>query len=389
MNTFQSTRAVILVVSNNASDAEHVKRLLKDEFEQIFTSIDPDQATTDFDQYKPDVLVLAFNKIEKSEHYYLELCRQGGAVLLHPHRTLILCGKDDERRAFQLWRDGFFDDYILFWIENFDAARLYVSVHLALCELAELSVPKPTEFAAQVRRLETLESLLNEQITRSEAHVTSIRQNVAQANKDANAAFEAFSQRLVDGELPDVVSVKDAEGLHHEMRQLKNETIEVTSGAVEKSVQPLKQWMDEFREATARHIESINALTTLANRVQQTLLVVDDDKFQYKIIDAALKGENYRLLFAESGNEAMIMLHKVLPDLILMDVMMPGMSGLEVVRKIKAYPRLADVPIIMLTGKSEKDIVMESLKAGAKGFIVKPYKRDILVTRIREVLQNT
>ncbi len=391
MSTSQSTHAVILVASSNVSDAELVTQLLKDDFEQVFTSIDPDQITADFDRYRPDVLVLAFNKIETSEHYYscLELNRQGSTVLSHLHRTLVLCGKDDVQRAFQLCRDGIFDDYILFWTKTFDAPRLYISVHLALRELAALSVPTTKQFVAQARRLETLESLLKEQITRSETHISSIRQSVAQANVDAGAVFDAFSQRLVNGELPDVVEVKDAENLRHEIRQLKNEIIQVIFGTVEKAVKPLKQWVDEFREATARPLESIHALNALADGVRQTLLVVDDDKFQYKIIDAALKDENYCLLFAASGNEAMIMLRTVLPDLILMDVMMPYMNGLEVVRKIKASPRFVDVPIIMITGKSERGIVMESLKAGAKGFIAKPYTREILIAKIREVLRGT
>jgi CheY-like chemotaxis protein len=123
-----------------------------------------------------------------------------------------------------------------------------------------------------------------------------------------------------------------------------------------------------------------------ANSVQQTLLVVDDDVFQHKNIANALIDEKYRLLFAASGDEAMRILCKELPDLILMDVDMPGMNGLEVVRKIKMYPRLAGVSILMLTGRSEKNIILESRKAGASDFIVKPFTRDILLAKVREVL---
>jgi CheY-like chemotaxis protein len=385
----QSTRAIILVSSNNISDASLVKRLLESEFEHVFTSTDPHQATADFDRHRPDVLVLAFNSLEKSEHHYLGLYRQGGAVLLHPHRTIVLCGKDEVERAYQLCLDGTFDDYILFWAMTSDAPRLRISVHLALRELTALAAPTTAEFVTQARRLETLEGLLNEQMARSEGHVNAIGQTVAQAGVDAGAAFDAFSKRLADGELPDVVEIKNAEGLRREMTHLKHDTIDAASSAMEKSVQPLKQWAGELREAAAPHFESIRALNVLANSAQQTVLVVDDDVFLHKIIGAALRDENYKLLFAASGTEAMGILRKTCPDLILMDVMMPDMNGLEVMRKIKTYSRFIDVPVLMITGKSEKDVVIESRKAGAIGFIVKPFTRELLLAKVKDALRTT
>ncbi len=136
------------------------------------------------------------------------------------------------------------------------------------------------------------------------------------------------------------------------------------------------------------HNQSIDALNAVANNVRQTLLVVDDDVFQHETVATALRDEKYCLLFAASGDEAMKMLRKVIPDLILMDIDMPGMNGMEVVRKIRTYHRLTDVPILMLTGRSEKDSVIKSREAGAKGYIVKPFTRAMLIARIREVLQS-
>ncbi|MEI6336874.1 MAG: response regulator [Methylococcaceae bacterium] len=136
------------------------------------------------------------------------------------------------------------------------------------------------------------------------------------------------------------------------------------------------------------HNQSIDFLNAGANSVRKTLLVVDDDVFQHETVATALRDEKYCLLFAASGDEAMRILRKVIPDLILMDIDMPGMNGMEVVRKIRAYPRLAGVPILMLTGRNEKDSVIKCREAGAKGYIVKPFTRAILIAKIREVLQS-
>ena len=149
-----------------------------------------------------------------------------------------------------------------------------------------------------------------------------------------------------------------------------------------------KKIAEGLRLEKSLHNQSIGALNAAANSVRQTLLVVDDDVFQHETVATALRDEKYCLLFAASGDEAMRILRKVIPDLILMDIDMPGMNGMEVVRKIRAYPRLAGVPILMLTGRSEKDSVIKCREAGAKGYIVKPFTRAILIAKIREVLQS-
>lgn len=149
------------------------------------------------------------------------------------------------------------------------------------------------------------------------------------------------------------------------------------------------QWADEFRQASAPHLESVRPLNALAKRVRPTVVMVDDDEFQRKIVSKILEEENYRLVFAAGGVEALSVLRKTRPDLILMDIMMPDMDGLEVMRQMKTVPRLADIPIIMITGKSEKNIVTESLKAGATGFVVKPFARDTLLGKVAKVLRET
>ena len=133
---------------------------------------------------------------------------------------------------------------------------------------------------------------------------------------------------------------------------------------------------------------TVSELNTLAERVRPTVLVVDDDEFQSKIVAHILEAENYNLLFAVNGFEALGLLRRTRPDLILMDVMMPDMDGVEATRRLKAVPQFTGIPVIMLTGKSEKNVVTESLKAGATGFLVKPIDRDTLITKVKQALNG-
>lgn len=389
MNCSQATTASILITSDSISDATLIKKLLVADFDKIFTSTDPDQAVADFDRYHPNVLILAFNALEKSQRYYLGLYRRGSTVYLHPHRTVALCGKDEVKHAYKLCREGIFDDYIQFWPMCTDAFRLPMSVQLALRELTTVSNnnnPTAEEFAAQARRLVSLDGMFAEQMTQGDIHIDSLDRAVDKSNEYASTALNAFSQRLVGNEIPEAAEVKNIDKFQQEMKRLKHEAIETPLKDLAGSVQPLKQWNSEFREASSPHLESVRALNILAESVQPTLLVVDDDELQHTIIGSALKDENYHLLFATKGMEALNILRKVRPALILMDVQMPGVDGVEVVRQIKAAPRFDAVPILMVTGKSEKNIIMECLKAGANDFIVKPFTRDTLLGKIKQAL---
>ena len=272
-----------------------------------------------------------------------------------------------------------------------DALRLPMSVHLALRELAVLrdGGPTPADFAAQARRLSVLEALLDQQMAQGVQHIEKAGHAVEQAERGIGAAMDEFSRRLTQGELPEVVEVRNANGLAGEIARLKEGEVQRHLHAVAESVQPLTQWANEFQQTCAPHLESVRSLTAMAERVRPTVLVVDDDEFQHKIVSRMLEDGNYHLVFAAGGVEALRLMRKSRPDLILIDVMMPDMGGLELMRQMKAVPRLAGIPVIMMTGKGEKNIVTESLKAGATDFMVKPVARDTLLGKVARVLRGT
>jgi len=389
MDTPAPSAATILIVTDITTDATLVKNLLNPEFDHVFTSTDPDKFAGDFVRHRPNVLVLAFNTLEKSERYYLGLYRLCHEVHQHPHRTVILCNKDEMRRAYELCKKEYFDDYVLFWPMTHDTLRLPMSVHCALRELAALKADGPSvaEFAAQSRQLAELEKTLDQQIAQGGLHIEVASRAMEQTEQKISTALDGFSQRLISGSLPGSGAANNVNEIKNEVDRFRREEIQQHFRTAAESAQPLKQWAHELRQECAPHMESVRALNAMAERIRPIVLVVDDDEFQHKIVSKILEDENYHLMFAASGIEALSTLRKVHPDLILMDVMMPGMDGLEVTKQVKAVSRLADIPIIMITGNSEKKIVTESLKAGATSFVVKPFDRDTLLGKVAQVLR--
>ncbi|MDT8383233.1 MAG: response regulator [Gammaproteobacteria bacterium] len=381
-------RAMILVVSDILSDAALVKKLLTQEFEQVFLSTNPDLAVKDFESNAPDVLVLAFNTLAKAERYYLGLYRISGNIHLQPHRTVVLCNKDEVSQAYQACRKQYFDDYILFWPITYDAPRILMSVHHSLRDLTAISEggPSAAEFAAQARRLTELGHMLDQHVVQGSQRIEGASRAMAQAEQDIDAALDGFSNKLAQGNLPGVSRISDISGLEREIKRLKQEEVGQRFRKIAESVQPMKQWTDDFRKGIEPHIESARTLSAMADAIRPMILIVDDDDFQSNIVSTLLAAENYRLVFAGGGVEALNILRKMQPDLILMDIMMPDLDGIETTRRLKAMPQYTHVPVIMLTGKNEEAAVHDSIKSGAVDYIVKPFDRDTLLGKVAHAL---
>ncbi len=118
-----------------------------------------------------------------------------------------------------------------------------------------------------------------------------------------------------------------------------------------------------------------------------TILIVDDEKINGLVLSSQLNREGYQTVTASSGEEALQFIESRLPDLILLDVMMPGMSGFEVASRLKGSERTRNIPIIMITALGDRESRMAALENGAEEFLTKPIERTELVIRVRNLLK--
>jgi DNA-binding response OmpR family regulator len=114
--------------------------------------------------------------------------------------------------------------------------------------------------------------------------------------------------------------------------------------------------------------------------------MIDDDRLQHKLLGQLLAPLKLSCAFASSAAQGIATLHRRRPDLILMDVRLPGIDGIEATRLLKSAAHFAAIPVIMITGVGGKDVVVESLKAGAVDFVVKPFDGDSVLAKVRRVL---
>jgi twitching motility two-component system response regulator PilH len=115
----------------------------------------------------------------------------------------------------------------------------------------------------------------------------------------------------------------------------------------------------------------------------QKILVVDDSKTELHHLSDLLGKRGYLVRTAENGEEAMRRLEEDKPQLILMDVVMPGQNGFQLTRAITRDPRFADVPVIMCTSKNQETDKVWGMRQGARDYIVKPVNADELIAKIK------
>jgi len=121
---------------------------------------------------------------------------------------------------------------------------------------------------------------------------------------------------------------------------------------------------------------------------KRTVLIVDDEERNVRLLTAMLSQENYNIVSALNGKDALEMVDDMRPDLILLDVMMMGMNGFVICNKIKSNSKTSHIPVIMVTVLTGKEDRMKAMDAGADDFLSKPLSRNELSVRVRSLIHS-
>jgi len=122
--------------------------------------------------------------------------------------------------------------------------------------------------------------------------------------------------------------------------------------------------------------------------MKEKILIVDDEKDIVKMLDYNLKKDGFRTITANDGEDALDFANREYPDLIILDLMLPGLSGLEVCKTLKKESKTASIPIIMLTAKTQEADKIVGLELGADDYVTKPFSPRELIARIKAVLRR-
>lgn len=118
------------------------------------------------------------------------------------------------------------------------------------------------------------------------------------------------------------------------------------------------------------------------------VLVAEDEMMMQKTIEYRLKKEEYEVITAHDGRQALDFAEKMKPDVIIADIMMPFLSGLEVIKQLKSREETKNIPVIVLSAVGQEDTVLEAFRMGAEDYVTKPFSPDELVFRVKKALRK-
>ena len=382
-----SVATSLMIASDADADAEVVSETLADEFGQVPKSTNAARAVADFDRHRPAVLVLAFKSVDSAHKYYLGLYRRSSIIHDLPHRTILLCTKDEVRKAYQLSIRDDFDDYVLYWPATFDHPRLNMSVHLAIRALAlQAASDDRRDLVHAIKEVAVLEPVLNEAVSRSAKHVQAADREIRTLSERLCGALEDFSEDLTSR----LSSLQGGDAMVNavkaELRSLREEQVGPQLREAARLLAPTHQSLSEITTSHLPRMRSIQNLRSALFETAPSILVVEDEPTQRQLLKKMLETQGYALSYAATGHEALRLALKFPPDLILMDVMLPDTDGLQLTRRIRTSVRLSSIPVLIITGHSEREVVLKSLEAGAVDFLVKPVTRDALRKKVEQHL---
>jgi CheY-like chemotaxis protein len=347
--------ATVLVASDRAADAAHAQGALADEFAQVEVSTRSELAVADFERVRPDVLVLAFDSVDKAQQYCLGLLRFSKVAQAHPHRYVILCAPSDLNAVFALCKKDYFDDYVLYWPQPHDGHRLVMAVRNAARLLIASTHLQPSreELVAHATSAQALGAVVDRRLDEGLSHVAAMRASLADVEREVGTA-------------PAQANVKRA------------------LAASRANLAPMSAWAAGFRSEVVPHVADAALLASkVASR--RLVVVVEDDAFAAKIIVKALE-QSFSVEIAAEAPALFELLRGTKPAAILMDINLPGMDGLALTQWLKASPTFAHIPVIMLTGEATRESIERSKAVGAADFIVKPFSRDALLAKLSRVV---
>ncbi len=381
-----STRVAVLIATDVRTDADLLRRQIGADFGAIAVSSSLDSAAADFEAHRPKVLLLAFNSLAKAQQYSLGLYRRSALTHDLPHRTLILCTKEEAGAVFTLCEQEIFDDYILYWPLSHDGKRLRMSVLLAMRYLDTAAQSSSAAgLARQARRIASLETMLNQAQLELEAVLGTAAATLPVAGRAVGDALEAFASDIATGRLGPTLEVRDVAAFTDEARRFRDDRLDQLSREP-LVMAPIQEWKNSFGDRLLPHLAAVRDLQAASDRIRPRILLVDDDELQYKLLVAQLRGEPYELDWVPTADAAQRLLARRRPDLILLDVGLPDLSGPDLLRQIRASESGRDLPVIIVSGSSERPVVIDAVQAGATGYIVKPLDRSSLLQRLSAIL---
>lgn len=385
INANKKHKHPIMVVTDEPEDEKVLRHILGPEFSDLHFESDIDSALSSFVDLAPEILIMAFPEISSAESFYLGLFRTDeNAAAKIRHQSLILCHSQETEVAYKLCKKRVFDDYVVFHPLQ-DPNRLKLSIDQAIERIGLQDAAKG--FAPALAGVSEGIGELNGFLGTAIGAGKKIGQNLSNATNnlsgDMDHQIKSLRKILADHQFDGGNKLlDDSKVLNHLESLAKLANVVKKDGMASTDI---ATWFNDFEKKSNEQVAAIEEMVKI--EFEQSILVIEDDEFTQDIYRLVLGEAGYVVFIAGDGYEALRHIHQKIPDLILVDIILPDIDGIEIIRRIRLDPQFVDIPIIVASGHAEKAKVQSAFQAGARDFVVKPIEKQILLEKLKRHLK--
>ncbi len=380
----------VLVVGDSRSTLGEVVEWVSSETSEFDTALGEDRAVRLRRGARYELVIVCAESVESSaelrERLVTEFDREQGDDL---PAMILLCNKQELREAYELCDSGAFDNYVLFR-PIYDPYRLQLAIRSGLrYRRAQRNIAAMRDDMRTVggtaAQMEELNAAFGDE---SRQLVQRTRARLEEIGAQIGGRIEAVGRQLeaAEGDTSSawVDRVRDC---------LRTQAAEAVQGQLEVAGEELEnwvvEWIDEHVTRQASAVGSLHDTCADSLRRSATILLVEDEPFSARVTQAMLVRHGYEVVWASNGADAIRKANGASPQLILLDLVLPDISGDEVVRRMRAVPRLRRIPVIVLSGVAEKSTVENLVRLGIDGYQIKPPVEERLVTQVQAILEKS
>lgn len=383
-------KARILVAGDSEEELQAIRRLLDEEGFTTLTSTQENDAIESFKRKKPVVVILAYFDVASAERFYaaLERANKDGEPI--PHRNLLLCRGVQVQRAFELCLEGVMDDYVVSR-PLLDPFHLRLAVYQALNNCSayeELKFMRERSGNAGCE-LDNMDGFVADAFVAGANQGNEALKTFSQSANKLAGEFAAFGDKLVKGvDHAPPLRTLPADLLRQSFDAFMRESMNQVLQTWKKQLEAATQWRQGFENGYQERIAPLHTLCSSRYQTKPTVLLAEKNPQERGALRELLQEEGgCRVLEAENVGQALGLLKSERPNLIFMDLMSPGMGGLEMIKRLKENPFWKIIPLIVITGVTDKEIVKECIRLGATDFVVKPGNKSIILQKVETHLQ--
>ena len=373
----------ILLVVENIDIAKNIIGAIDGNYTCLL-STNSVEALSLYESSNPEVIIFSHSTVEESKSIYFEILKKTNISATKQHEAILMCKQNNLQHAYDLCKQNMFYDYLINEPDN-DLIHINIIIRKIITSFSDEGMSiKAREFARETRGLDELnadiQNLINKEDKVKEITDKTMHELSERMKNDVALMSERIKKKVYGvKENDELIGIIDKEVKEFSSNELEKD-IDSSQSQIDKIV---SRWGGELRQVQSKHSPKISKISNLSSSIKKMILVVEDNEVYGEMISDIIVGTGkYDSKIKTSVHHGLTSMVCDRPDMVFLDYELPDATAADFLDKVSQISTIQDIPVVMLTSHTSKDIVNTVLTQGAVDFIVKPASKKIIIEKL-------